>query len=83
MAGFEVIPEDPDGSGNLGHFAVDRKTGDLWDAVICERITSPSLLKLQQAVRERLHLTEEECSKIRTPGPLCGPHEKARVLKAK
>jgi len=80
---FQGIFDNPGGSVNLGFYAVDRKTGDVWDGVVCKRATSPSLRKLQLAIRNRIRLTTDEYRKIRRPGPMCDPDEKPRVEKAK
>jgi hypothetical protein len=53
------------------YYAVDRKTGDVWNAVICQRITSPSLRKLQIALRKSIGLTDIEYRTMRRQGPLC------------
>ena len=53
------------------YYAVNRKTGDVWNSVICQRITSPSLRKLQAALRKSIGLTDMEYRKIKGQGPLC------------
>jgi hypothetical protein len=53
------------------HYAVDRKTGEVWSGVVCENLTSPSLNKLQNAIRNRIGLTPDEFRKVRRRGPLC------------
>ena len=63
-------------SGEVGvlqvrYYAVDRQTGDVWNSVICQRITSPSLRKLQAALRKSIGLTDMEYRKIKRQGPLC------------
>jgi hypothetical protein len=68
---FQGIFDNPNGSFNLGHYAVDRKTGDVWNGVICERMKSHSLTKLQRAIRIRIGLTESDYRKVRRPGPMC------------
>jgi carboxypeptidase family protein len=68
---FEAIWNNPVGSVNLGHYAVDRKTGDVWNAIVCERMTSASLTRLQRAIRIRIGLTESKYRKARRPGPMC------------
>lgn len=64
-----------EGSVVIGHYAVDPRTGDVWDAVVCEELDSPSLRKLQQATRKRLGVTQKEYHKLRRPGPMCSPGE--------
>ena len=68
---FQAMWNNPKGSVNLGHFAVDRKTGDVWNGVVCERVTSPSLKKLQNAIRNRIGLTGDEYRKSQRLGPEC------------
>ena len=68
---LQAIFDNPNGSVNLGHYAVDRKTGDVWNAVICERMKSPSLTRLQKAIRIRIGLTDSNYRKARRPGPMC------------
>lgn len=72
---FQAILANPNptGSFNLGHHAVDRKTGDVWDAVICDHLTSRSLAKLQIAIRKRIGLTEEAYRQLHKEGPMCEP----------
>jgi hypothetical protein len=70
---FQAIFDNPRGSFNLGHYAVDRKTGDVWNAVICEQLTSPSLARLKSATRRRIGLTEDEYRKTQRMGPMCEP----------
>jgi hypothetical protein len=53
------------------YYAVDRQTADVWNSVICERMTTPLLRKLQAALRKSIGLTDAEYRKIRTQGPLC------------
>ncbi|HEV1284969.1 MAG TPA: hypothetical protein VNU44_06645 [Bryobacteraceae bacterium] len=68
-------------SAAIGHFAVERATGDVWDWVICGQFHSPSLTAAQQALRKRIGLTDAEYLKIRKPGPFCEPNEKPQILK--
>ena len=65
----------------IGHYAVERTTGEVWDWVKCGRFTSPSLTAAQQALRKRIGLTDEEYQRIRKPGPFCEPNETPQALK--
>jgi hypothetical protein len=65
---FQVLGDDPYGSI---HYAVDRKTGDVWSEAPCKNLTSPSVKKLQQAIRNRIGLTADELRKARRRGPYC------------
>jgi hypothetical protein len=67
---FQVLGDDPE--GNI-HYAVDLKTGEVWRGVICGNMTSPSLKKLQKAIRNRIGLTEHEYRKAPKNGPMCEP----------
>lgn len=62
----------PGGSAVIGHYAVDKSTGDVWDTVVeCDELTSPKLHKLQMDFREHLGLTDAEYHHLKTKGPLC------------
>ncbi len=65
----------------IGHYAVERSTGEVWDWVRCGQFTSPSLSEAQQALRKRLGLTDAEYQHLRKPGPFCEPNEKPQALK--
>ena len=80
---FEATWDNPNGSPIIGHYAVDPRTGDVWDAIVCGRLTSPALIKLQKAVRKQIALTEEKYRRARRPGPMCGPGEKPVVIRPK
>jgi len=67
---FQAVPDPP--SGRI-HYAVDRRTGDVWDAVICDHLTSRSLAKLLIAIRKRIGLTEEVYRNLHRDGPMCEP----------
>jgi hypothetical protein len=64
----------------IGHFAVERTTGEVWDWVKCGQFTSPSLSVAQQTLRKRIGLTDSEYRQIRKPGPFCEPNEKPQAL---
>jgi hypothetical protein len=54
-----------------GHYAVDSRTGDVWNAVICSPYRTPRLQALQSALRKRIELTGQQYRKIRRVGPEC------------
>lgn len=64
----------------IGHFAVERTTGDVWDWVKCGKFTSPSLTQAQQALRKRIGLTDADYQQIRKQGPFCEPREQPQAL---
>ena len=65
---FQAVPDPP--SGRI-HYPVDLRTGEVWDEGPCEKLTSPSLKKLQSAIRKRIGLTADEYRKIGRPCPFC------------
>ena len=65
---FQALPDPPDGPI---HSAVDLRTGEVWDAPVCRKLTSPSMKKLQNAIRNRIGLTTDEYRKIGRPVPFC------------
>jgi len=65
----------------IGHYAVERSTGDVWDWVRCGQFTSPSLSEAQQTLRRRIGLADSEYRQIRKSGPFCEPNEKPQTFK--
>ena len=62
----------PNGSVIIGHYAVDKSTGDVWDAVMeCDEISTPALRKLQAEIRRRIGLSDSGYQKIKRKGPMC------------
>jgi hypothetical protein len=57
--------------GTVEQIAVDAITGDVWDGVVCRKITSPSLRKLQSSVRQQIGLSKSEYLKLTKKGPMC------------
>ena len=64
-------PTNPFGSSTIGHFLVDRKTGDVWDGVVCQEYRTPALTKLQISIRKQLKLSEAGYRRLRRPSPYC------------
>ncbi len=66
---------DPGGTciGDFQYYAVDRRTGDVWSSVICERIATRALTRLQAALRKRIGLTNAEYGRLKRLGPMCEP----------
>jgi len=67
----EAAWDNPTGSVVYGNYAVDRATGDVWSAVICQRITSKRLRAEQLALRKRIGLSAARYKAARQPGPMC------------
>ena len=64
-----VLWNNPNGSAIVGHFAVNRATGDVWKLVLCTRVESAALRRLQQTLRERIGLGLEELHKLESEAP--------------
>jgi hypothetical protein len=69
--GFEVFQAVPDPPSGRIRYSVDLRTGEVWDEGSREKLTSPSLKKLQSAIRNRIGLTADEYRKIGRPCPFC------------
>jgi hypothetical protein len=65
------------------YFKVDPLTGDVWDGAACGAFTSPSLVALQQVIRKRIGLTDEEYKKVPKNAPMCEPGQKPHVTHGK
>jgi hypothetical protein len=68
---FEATWDNPIGSVVWGHFAVDPKTGDVWDAIIWREYKTHALKAAQASMRARIGLTNKEYHKVRRRGPMC------------
>ena len=68
---FEADWDNPTGSVVWGQFAVDPKTGDVWDAIVCREYKSNSLKTAQALMRARIGLTKKDYRKTRRRRPLC------------
>jgi hypothetical protein len=64
---------DPNGSAVFDSYAVNRRNGDVWNAIVCREYKSASLAHLQIRMRRRLGLSSAGYSKARVLGPECGP----------
>jgi hypothetical protein len=73
---FQPLHYDPGGVAVIGYFAVDERTGDVWDGVVCRKLNSRQLRSLQKDVRKRIGLTDQAYRRIVRSGPMCGPGEK-------
>ncbi len=63
----------PDGVGILQtyYLAVNRWTGDVWDAIACVRITLPTLQKEQRSILNRSRLSPEKREALSNESPGC------------
>lgn len=55
---------NPEGSNNLGHFSVHRKTGEVWQDVPCKYLSAPSAIPIQKALRARQGLKGNELARL-------------------
>ena len=69
---FEVTAEVSNASPILGHFAVNRATGDVWDPVWCKKLSSPELERLQKTLRQKIRLGDGELRRLSGKVP-CEP----------
>lgn len=62
----------PNGSVEIGFYAVDPITGTVWDAVMeCQRRTTPQLRTLQRRRRQALRLSAAQLKRFEAKGPQC------------
>lgn len=76
---FEGLWPNPVGSPHIGSWAVDPKTGDLWDAVVCAEYRNSRVSRVQVLLRRRLGLTAESYLKLKARPPMCDSGEKVEV----
>jgi hypothetical protein len=59
---FEVSWDNPKGSMIAGHFAVNSFTGEVWsiEGSVCSQADNPTIKKLQNDIRDRLHVSKQE-----------------------
>jgi hypothetical protein len=69
---FAVTWDNPNGGVVVGFFAVNQATGEIWKLVVCRTIESPSLRRLQNAVRKKIGLGPGELKKLGGNAP-CEP----------
>ena len=72
---------NPDGDPLIGYFAVNPWTGDVWDVIGCERITSPTLQKAQESIWKQSHLLPEAKGTLHEKSPACSAIERNVKLK--
>jgi len=68
----EYGPLNPYGSSLIGHFLVDPRTGDVFDAIVCQEYQFASLAKLQKSIRKQIGLSVAEYRGLKlSKPPLC------------
>lgn len=66
------------GSDHVGFWSVDMHTGEVWEPILCKRVTNASLSKLQQSIRKRLGVTDREYREALKHSSCCTPDTKIR-----
>jgi hypothetical protein len=67
---FEVTYDNPAaGSDVLGHYAVNRRTGHVWDVGLCTLVESASVRAFQDQVKARFRLSDAFIAEQRKIGP--------------
>jgi hypothetical protein len=55
-----VTWDNPTGSVMVGHFAVNRVTGEVWRLVVCKKLESVDLKRLQKTMQKRIGVSTKE-----------------------
>ncbi len=66
---FEITWDNPEGSAIVAHFAVNRATGDVWQLVVCRRMHSADLKRLQRSMRKRIGLSRKQLRELGAKAP--------------
>ena len=70
---FEATAQNSKGgSPVIGHFAVNRATGNVWDLVVCKQRDSEALKRLQNDIRKRIRLGQNDLRRLSKEAP-CEP----------
>lgn len=54
-----------------GFMAVDPRTGDIWDSVVCQEYKSREVRRYQKELRKQLGMDQAEYHRWRRKGPMC------------
>lgn len=69
---FEATSGNPTGSPVVGHFSVNKSSGDVWDvAGHCKHLSSASIQKTQKEIRKKLGHDEQFYLQARSKKPEC------------
>jgi hypothetical protein len=68
---FLIWANPKPGSVVVGYLSVDDRTGDAWNANLCESYDSPALEGLKQKIRRDAGLSPTAYARIRRRGPMC------------
>jgi hypothetical protein len=70
---FEVSFRNPAGMQVLGHYAVHKVTGAVWEFVVCRKLDSEGLRRLQSALRRRVRLDSDKLKLLEDVAPCYEP----------
>jgi hypothetical protein len=70
---FQALRQNSTADGNIGFFAVNRWTGDVWSVDACKRITSLQLTKELESILKRSGMSAPEAATLRGRSPACRP----------
>ena len=73
----------PNSSLHIGSWAVDPRTGDLYDASVCAEYRNAAVHSLQQQLRKRIGLSEGDYRKLKQRPPMCDPGENVELRTGK
>jgi hypothetical protein len=62
-------PHQPPASVVLGHYAVNRKTAEVWESIGCRRLSPSAIRPLQKSLRKGIGLSKQECRKLSAIAP--------------
>jgi len=69
---FEAVDPNPDHNGDMGFYAVNEWTGDVWTtAGSCSRLNSSKLINMLRNIRKRSKLSVSEFDMLRAKKPIC------------
>jgi hypothetical protein len=69
---FDVLWANPaEASVHTAFYAVDRRTGDVWEPTTCRRVTGRALARAGEAVRKRLGVGSRELLESRARPACC------------
>jgi hypothetical protein len=70
---FSAAYEQEQSVPTLGHFAVNRKSTDLWDWELCKRLRAPAVRSVQRSLRKKLGLSKQDYRRVSKDAPCSGP----------
>lgn len=73
---FQAAWYNPKGPALILYFALNPETGDVWDAVMCRRITSSAIRKEQELIRGRLKISAQAWKSLTAKSPGCSENER-------